>query len=161
MDAKSAVDEFLEAIRPAVTRLVQTASQAERERILAFLSVSAEQSSNISVDRAPKAPGSPQYGSVTKKVRAALSNLALAHPGGVDAAMVHGACSGLTILQVRTALKTLAKLGDAARAARGSYLPAQSSAQAETGAVAAPVPFNLTSQSVEAAHHGSKGNGVL
>lgn len=121
------VEDFLAAIRPFAERLCASGAKSEREKILALLNgggVFAPPQVSVTP---PRGDTPPQYGAVTKQVRDALGVLAKQRPQGVDAAAVHAECSNLTILQIRTALKQLARLGSAVRAARGSYLPAPDS----------------------------------
>jgi hypothetical protein len=152
MDENRAIEEFLTKLRPLVIQLFKAGAAAERVKMLSLLGA----------DLPVKSEGLPtvnerfpQYGAVTKNVRNALASLSAVSPDGVDSAAIHEACPALTAMQIRTALKQLAKLGDAVRVSRGSYLPA--TAGGEPGVVA-PGPVTH-SQSVEAASGGSKGHG--
>lgn len=154
MDEARAITEFLESLRPLAIRLFQAGVEAERERIADLLHVA-----RVPRVAEPQNPEVSSYGAVGKQVSSALVGLSAKYPQGADAEAVHGACPGLTLMQVRSALKMLHNTGEAVRVDRGRYLPAQSSAGAETGGVAPPGPSQPTSQSTEP-RNGPKGNGV-
>lgn len=77
---------------------------------------------------APSPPAQKAYGSIMKPVRIAMRALAETR-GGVDAQQVlsymksHNLGSDISLEQVRTALKVLAKRDEARRLKRGKYAP--------------------------------------
>lgn len=160
MDATESANKVIEEhIRPALIRMFQMGEESARGRLISLLQGEIAPGPRA-VTRVVR-PNNPGYGALTKRVRDALAKVTANGSEGANAELVQAVCLDLTILQVRSALKTLSKTGDAVRVSRGNYLPASNSARAETGAVAAPAPVSLFGQSMEAVHSGPKGNGAL
>ena len=160
MNQDEAIEECLAAIRPAIVRLFEYGEAAARDRLISLLQGEVIAPSKQAIRQTISNVPSLGYGALTKRVRDVLVNVAANQPDGVDSEAVHAACSDLSAIQVRSALKTLNKTGDITRLSRGRYLPAQNFAQAKSGGVAPPVPETDFSQSMEVASHDPKGNGA-